>query len=275
MNDYWFAFRKDVFIRDLVRDFLDAKLYFDTIILLYRKASSVPFDKMDTWVGTELHKGPLWKLKDQCHRLFRSSYYNCNTVEHLFDWTIGSIFHEAVKLKENSYQIETYKPLLNLDATRCKRDKPSLSLMKDHFLVIDNSCKNIQAELSGIRTLFKMAISHLKQLISRHNDNILLVRFLLDNKRLLETIFGKNSFPALFHHFFPGGLYNAYLVAAEYCRAHGWFDDASRYLNHSSRQRAALTANARSLRKKSMNKINQGDCTNEKTKGGRSRRQRI
>jgi len=272
MSDYWFAFRKDIFIRDLVRDFLSAKLYFDAILLTYRKTSSVPFAMMNTWVGTENSKGPLWKLKDQCHCLFRSSHYNCTAVEHLFDWTIGSIFHEAMKLKENSYQIETYKPLLNLDTSHYKVDKDILSLIKDHLLVIDNSCKNIPSELSSIRSLFAMAIAHLKQVFLRHNDNILLVRFLLDNKRLLDDVYGKHSFTALFQHFFPGGLANAYLFAAEHCRAHGWFDDASRYLHYSTKQCASSRRLTPPPTKLSVKKssASQGEHCNEKSKSSRS-----
>lgn len=275
MNESWYALRQDVFIRDLVRDFLEAKLHFNKLQLTYRKTSSVPFKRMDSWVGTEVTRGPLWNLKDQCHRLFRGIQSKSDPFERLFDWTIGSIFHEAMKLKEDSYQIELYKPLLQLELTRYKHDKAISAIIKEYFMVIENANRNLALVLDNIDSLFEKAVYHFKQVIFKHKSNVLMIRFLLDNKRLLDRVLGKNSFSILFQQIFPEGLYHGYIVAAEYCTAHGWFDDASRYLKQSSKLRKAGPTDPNHMNKVThvSNKLLHGGTSDEKSKSGRHHRQ--
>jgi len=71
MTNRWFEERKDLFFRDLVHSFLEAKVFFDELYRHYRKHKTVPFERMQYWIGTETRKGPLWNLKDSCHLLFR------------------------------------------------------------------------------------------------------------------------------------------------------------------------------------------------------------
>jgi len=229
IENMWLESRRDVFLRDLVQDFIEAKLYLDVLRKEHNATDTLPYNLLDSWIGSETKKGALWNLKDQCHNLFRNSGIKSNLYEHLFDWTIGSIFHEAIKLKENSYQMETYKPLLEHE--RYQHNAVLARIVKDYFDVIENARKNLAEEIERINHLFSKALLHLIEIVPLHKDNILLVRFLLDNtKRLSEKVFGKKALNQIVHTMFPEGLASAYLCVAEKCIQSGWYRDATRYL---------------------------------------------
>jgi len=229
IKNFWLESRRDVFLRDLVQDFIEAKLYVDMLRAEHRTTATLPYNMLDAWIGSEIKKSALWNLKDQCHNLFRNSGTKSNLYEHLFDWTIGSIFHEAIKLKEDSYQMETYKPLLEQGIY--KQNAELSRIVGDYFEVIENARKNLAEELERINHLFSKALLHLVEILPLHRDNILLVRFLLDNtKKLSEKVFGKKTFNQIVHTMFPEGLASAYLCVAEKCIQSGWYRDATRYL---------------------------------------------
>ena len=55
---------------------------------------------------------PLFRLKERCHALFRDGERSDAPVrrEALFDLAVGSLFHEAMKFRENFYQLVVYAP---------------------------------------------------------------------------------------------------------------------------------------------------------------------
>ena len=238
MENLWLESRRDVFLRDLVQDFIEAKLYVDRLCEEHRTTATLPYSLLDAWIGSEAKKGALWNLKDQCHNLFRNSGTKSNLYEHLFDWTIGSIFHEAIKLKEDSYQMETYKPLLELKSYQ--HNAVLARIVRDYFDVIENARKNLAEEIERINHLFSKALLHLIEIVPLHKDNILLVRFLLDNaNRLPEKAFSKKALNQIVHTMFPEGLASAYLCVAEKCIQSGWYREATRYLKKALKLDAA------------------------------------
>ena len=98
VENQWFKERKDLFFKDLVHNFLESRIFFNDLYRHYKKTDTIPFERMDFWVGSETKQGPLWNLKDNCHKLFRKTGLKISLSEYLFDWTVGSIFHEAMKL---------------------------------------------------------------------------------------------------------------------------------------------------------------------------------
>jgi len=235
MKHTWLTLRREIFIRDLIQDFFKAKIYFDKINRTHAETSSVPFSMLDTWVGTESKKGPLWHLKDQSHRLFRDNKLKNSLYEYLFDWTIGSIFHETMKLKEDSYQVESYKPLLDLEVSEYKYNKALSKIINEYFLLIEKANKNFKKEIKGIDTLFSKALYHLREIFVLYNNNLHVLRLFLDNKRTVEKVFGKQSFDKILKHMFPQKPFSAYVFSADQCLAHGWNADAARYLKKAVR----------------------------------------
>ena len=230
MTGTWFSTRKDIFLRDFILDFFDAKMYFDKISSTYKINSSIPFKMLDAWVGTESMMGPLWDLKNQSHRLFRKTTSKTSLYEPLFDWTMSSIFHVAMKLKEDVCQVDSYKPLLEIEVASRKNDMTLSRTIKEYFQLIEQSKKELDAELKNMDKLFSKAILHLREILLSHKNNILLLRLLLDNKKTVEKILGNNSFYEIFDKMFPKGIHEAYLAAAYACTEHGWYHDADKYL---------------------------------------------
>ncbi|MFC1591778.1 hypothetical protein ACFL43_04585 [Thermodesulfobacteriota bacterium] len=229
MNKTWITFRKDVFLRDLFQEFFDAWLYFEKIRKKHKKSSAIPFKMLDDWVGSENKKGPLWHLKDQSHRLFRNSQYKSSLYEHLFDWTMGSIFHEAMKLKEDSYQVESYKPLLELEVSRNDHNQELSKIINEYFVLIENANKNLINELQNVDELLSKAIYHLREIFILKKKNIHLLRLLLDNQKTARLVFGKKNLDKTFTQMYPEGMHTAYITVAKDCREHGWMDAAYAY----------------------------------------------
>ena len=84
----------------------------------------------------------------------------------------------------------------------------------------------------SIDELFLKAIFHLREIFVSYKDNVLLIRFLLDNKKTVEKVFGKNSFTQLTNQMFPDGIHEAYLLVAENCAKNGWYKEAEKYLKN-------------------------------------------
>jgi hypothetical protein len=229
MENSWLSSRKEFFLRNMVQDFFDAAIYFDQLCDEHKLTGLVAYSLLDAWIGTESRKGPLWNLKDQCHRLFRNNVQSSNLYEHLFDWCIGSIFHEAIKLKEDAYQLEAYRPLLELDIYR--QDKSFAAIINEYLAVIENAYSSLADELSRIRQLFLKSLGHLKAIFPSYRSNMLLVRFMLDNARLLShKVFDERYDTILLAAMFPEGLFSAYLSVARHCITNGRQQDALRYL---------------------------------------------
>ncbi len=245
MKNTWLSSRKDVFLRDLFRDFIDANTNFIKIRKKYKEFSFVPFKMMDSWVGTETKKGPLCNLKDQSHMLFRNSSHKTSLYEHLFDWTIGSIFHEAIKLKEDSYQIDSYKPLLDLEINNYKNNKGLSEIINEYFALIEKANKNLKEDVESIDELFSKAVFHIHEIFLANKDNTLLLRFWLDNKKKVENIFGLNSFNNTLARMFPNGIHEAYLQAADNCSFSGRHIEAEKYI----RKAVRLDPKSKTLRK--------------------------
>lgn len=230
MKNGWLESRKDIFERDLFQDFFEAKQYFESLLKTYRDSATIPYSMMDSWVGSETAKGPLWHLKDQSHQLFRhNNSFSNNLYEYLFDWAIGSIFHEAMKLKEDAYQVDSYRPLLDYNSQELQDDSPLSVIIKEYCALIERAQKNLQEELESIEELFNKAVYHLREMLISKKDNMLLVRFLLDSKNTIINIIGGDSYYDIFHRMFPDGPLQAYEKAARECYRQGWYDPACRY----------------------------------------------
>ncbi len=233
MKKTWLSLRKDVFVRDLFHDFFEAKLHFDKIQSGYKKSGNIAFSILDEWVGTESRKGPLWTLKDQSHTLYRSGEHNNTLYENLFDWTLGSIFHESMKLKEDAYQVESYKPLLELEYSEHSNNKALSSIIHEYYVLIEKANQNLTEELESVHELFAKAIYHLRQMVITYKDNALLLRYLLDNSKRVCKIFGKNAWTEIVGEMFNGGEVELVNIVGAFCMEKGWYEDAHDYLKQS------------------------------------------
>ena len=236
MQEIWLKYRKDMFIRDLTERYLEVKLFFDKLYREYKKKRGVNFKKMDYWVGTETKKGVLWNLKDQCHILFRNRKSKLGLCEYIFDWTLGSIFHEGMKMKEDIYQLSSYRQegidlnLTNLSSTNIQE------IHEEFSFVIGKAEENFADEMERINYLFYKANSQLTKFLPKYSQNGLLLRFFFNNRDLAEKACGKNFLDELFSSMFPGNPEKAYIVAGEDCSRGGWWDEGKKILQEGTKR---------------------------------------
>jgi len=227
VENRWFEGRKDLFFKDLVYNFLESKIFFSDLYRYYKKNDTIPFERMDFWVGSETKQGPLWSLKDNCHKLFRKSESKISLSEYLFDWTVGSIFHEGMKLKEDVYQLEAYLP--TSDTIDTSDDGEEIEeILEEYFTVIDKASKNLDAEIESIRYLFSKAAERLRELLINHTHDGLIIRFLLENKKLVDKALGKNSTKEILASLNPQQPEKIHFIAGKSYLGGGWFKDAAK-----------------------------------------------
>ena len=102
--------KKNWIILEIVRDYLYSYIHFQSIYDQYKK-QTLSFDDVEKFVTDKDPTIPLFNLKGSCHMLFRyQGEEECSDEEKLLDLAVGSIFHEAMKIREDLYLLEVYKP---------------------------------------------------------------------------------------------------------------------------------------------------------------------
>ena len=239
MKTSWLEQRKDVFVRNLVQDFFTAKNYFDELRTHHKKKGPLPYSMIDVWVGRESDKGPLWRLQEQSHRLYRSSGLAISLYENLFDWVVSSIFHESMKLKEDIYQVESYKPLLELGLSDNQAQREQAETIREYYALIDRASRGLNEEIESIDDLFAKGLLHLRSLIVTYRHNALLLQFLIGNKKAVEAMFGQDALQQILQEMFPSGVHEAYILMSESCMQNGWYSRARSYLKNAMETGAA------------------------------------
>ena len=92
----WFEVRRALFVRSMVKEFYGTVRAFRDFYGKFSTTGQASFGDIDRLVGKESHKGALWNLKDQCHKLWRQRHPGSEVQGCLLDWLMGSIFHEAM-----------------------------------------------------------------------------------------------------------------------------------------------------------------------------------
>ena len=213
----WFEKRRDFFIRQVFDDFFQIIHSFHGLYGVYldcRKPEATAcsdlldkqnaelrsriWDKLTSMVGTEVEKGPLWQLKDLCHRIWPEDEHSRNLEGSLIDWLIGSIFHEAMKLKENIYILNSYGPaafrfsdpeagdgagLLRLDIP-----VPRLAQMMDINGLIKRIVVDVINQMEQLAFLFGQTNYMLRTMVPGLSRNMLVIRFLVEQEEVVQEL---------------------------------------------------------------------------------------
>lgn len=219
---------KDLEIVEIVRGVLKSALIFADMVKEYHRGN-LNFSTLEEWVDAT-GSSPLFDLKERCHSRFR--YHEgepCNEKEKLFDLTIGSIFHEAMKLKENLYQLEVYGPrYLELEA-RLGNPLPEREFHRFRKIIL-RAEQGLKEGMEDLKELFRDVKEQLGELLREYSKNQLLIRFLLENRALLQKVYGKRWPEKIFALMFKGGIDQAYWAAGKSYLESQYFDMAYRVL---------------------------------------------
>ena len=197
-------------IVEVVTRFLQAHAVFEDIYQAYRKGSLV-FTKIEPFVD-DRGKSLLFDMKEACHALFRRNVAAGMEKEQLFDLAIGTIFHEAMKLREDLYQLEVYGAKLRSLEAKEGRTKYEEDFLRQLRKITRRAEVRLDEEMEETRTLFHETAEQLKTLLADFGSNGLLVRFFHENSALVTQVY-KGGAPELLDLMYPGG-YAQSLTAA-------------------------------------------------------------
>lgn len=238
----WFEQRRDFFVRQVFEDFFSILRSFQDLYQMYLSCRTPGVDtcsdlldkqneelRNQIWstltrmVGTEVEKGPLWQLKDLCHRLWPDGAGAGSLEGALIDWLIGSIFHEAMKLKENIYILNSYGPA----AFRFSTPAPGLRLaqMIDIKGLINRIVVDVIGQLEQLSFLFGQTNSMLRTMISTLATNMLLIRFLAEQEEVLQELWGEGA-AGVFADMFYGAPAQGFCAAGRSYLNGQWYTKA-------------------------------------------------
>ena len=91
----------------------------------YQRSGTLSHPALSDLLGEMTNRGPLWRLKDACHILYSDSLH---LDDQLLDRTVGSIFHETIKLMEATYQSQHYANACKIYAAQIKAANVQLEI---------------------------------------------------------------------------------------------------------------------------------------------------
>ncbi len=217
----WFEKRRDFHMRSLLNVFFETYSNFVTLYQDYISGGKISFDDLTHLVGTESQKGRLWQLKDHCHRLFKDSDQQNGL---LLDWVIGSLFHEAMKLKENIYMFEFYGPA---ESARVGKDPTVASLhcgvSRKKFMA--GIAKEAERQVDNLTFLFNRANFLLRMILPSQAHNVLLLRLLLEKGEISQELWSEST-QHIFAELFPDQPEVGYLLVAKSYFNGQWLHEA-------------------------------------------------
>ncbi len=248
----WFEQRHDHFVRRTVADFFS---FVDAFHNLYREyllcrtpegdidllASQARSHRQRMWdqlrllIGSETDKGPLWELKDTCHMIWPEHNSSDDIHGALVDWLVGSVFHEAMKLKENIYLLNAYGPAARrirglsqgpgFDPAAAGSALPRLSTMVDVELLIRKIGIDVGRQMEQIAILLGQATCILRLMMPELSSNPLVVRLLIEEEDTICALWGEEV-ESVLADMFAGSAARGFCVASRSYLAGQWYGEA-------------------------------------------------
>lgn len=215
---------------EIVRGLLHSQITFEEIFNKYRQGR-LRFSDIVNWAD-DRGQSPLYTLKEQSHFLFRNKGKEAfKKNEWLLDLVIGSIFHEAIKLRENIYQLEIYRPKYIKYKLHIGKLAYERNYSQQFERIISKAEQGVLLGISEMRSLFHDAMEQLIDFFKENGRNPYLVRFLLDHYPLLQRVYGSKRGKDIFGLIFRGGIQEAYVRAGRSYLSSGHYDLSSRYFS--------------------------------------------
>ncbi len=212
---------------DIIRDFLAVHASASELVRRHREGS-LRFDDVQAWVGDD-GQSELFRLKEICHSIFRpvgGGQVPEIRVGALLDLAVGSLFHEAMKLRENLYQADVYAP--KVAALRATGVADESGLLREFDKLVSSARVRLAESVAEARVLLGQTTSQFRVLLRSHAANGLLARFVVENAAQLADAFasGEDASLADLH----GSAAAAWRRAAWSYLESGFFAEASRAL---------------------------------------------
>lgn len=211
---------------DIVREFLLAHRLLRRLFERQR-SGGLRFEEVQALAG-DTEASVLFRLKERCHSLFRAGTFRNDLPRlALFDLAIGSLFHEAMKLRENFYQLEVYAP--KVEAARREAESGSEGLFEEFARILAASRERLAEAFAETEALLEQTRRQFRSLLRAQRGNGLVTRYLLENTELADEVLGEplDSFLTAIH----GDSVAAFALAANSYLTSGYFDEAQAALH--------------------------------------------
>ncbi len=174
---------------DIVRDFIAAHRTTKRLFERFR-VGELRFSELRELIGDD-EASVLFRLKERCHSLFRprdGSAAIASRGEALFDLAVGSLFHEAMKFRENFYQQEIYGPRVRALASGETREDDVLFHEFEKLLSVVS--ERLAEGFHEMEILIEQSIKQLRTLLRENPNDGQVLRCLLENQTDVEDVFG-------------------------------------------------------------------------------------
>ena len=229
-NHSWLSERHDLFLKNLVKRFFSSLAFFRDL-KEHTRRYGIRYDGFEFWVGTEKDRGILWEMKDICHMLWDERQTNADPDGIMLDWMLGTLFHEAMKLKENAYMLDRYRNRFPV-STGLREGMPPDGLNGEEQkceLFFEETEHETKRSIKRIECLFARSFQLLVTILKKDRENPLMVRYLLEEISDANGHWPEGEGPkALLAQLFPDGLDRAWCLAGESYLEGGWFKEAKR-----------------------------------------------
>ncbi len=199
---------------DIVRDFLTAHRLMRDVFALFRRGL-LHFEDIEELVG-DGEGSLLFRLKERCHALYRDDAKAPRPAtprEALFDLAVGSLFHEAMKFRENLYQTQIYGPKVQLlrGEAGAVADEEAGELFQEFGRILSAAELRLGETLEESEALLAQTAAQFRLLLADYRDDGLVVRFLVEQPNLVGEVVPA-GLDELFEEFY-GDAADGYLVA--------------------------------------------------------------
>lgn len=222
--------RVESIVVDVLRDFLVASEVLGELVAAH-DSDRLVFEDVAAWVGDEAST-VLFRLKEHCHALLQAAgpadVGDIGPAE-LIDLVVGSLFHEAMKLRENLYQVEAYATRFEKLRTRARPADADSIRELEHLLEL--SGRHLHEAFYEARSLMQLARRHVRGLLLEHRTSGLVARCLYEHADVVARVFEAEVDPSeeirldLIHELYSGPAQAAVVVARSYLES-AYFEEA-------------------------------------------------
>lgn len=169
---------------EILRDFCIVSITLEEQFSRYDNGGNLSYAALREMLGDEMNRGILWRLKDTAHHLLRNAQ-NASCASKLLDWAIGYIFHESLKLLEDTHLHQYYAPSLLAMA----EDNPSPELnavAHDFALMAEETQEEMGRTVGRMRRLLAHARLFFLRCYADQRNNLYLARLMYDREDLVR-----------------------------------------------------------------------------------------
>jgi len=175
-------------ILEILRDFLEVHRLVRELTARHR-AEGLRFAELAALIRDD-EGSVLFRLKERTHAVFRGPggvVRGSTHREALFDLAVGSLFHEAMKLRENLYQREVYGPRVR--ALQSDAGEESKALFDEFEKMLGAVDDRLDEGVRELEALVQRTADQLRLLIADLRDDGA-VRFVTERAEEVTAVFG-------------------------------------------------------------------------------------